>query len=91
MIKSILSNIIDCYNSICYKINLLLYPTPIDKRYSTKYFLYVGDGLLDHYKNRHIAYAGLVSDAPVVYQNVLIKDIELGITEDYVIIFDNWK
>lgn len=64
---------------------------PISNRYSTKYFLYLGDGTLDKYKHRKIAYSGLVSNAPEIYHNTIIDDVNSGRVEDYVIIFDNWK
>ena len=65
--------------------------TPLLSRYSLTYYMYIGEGTLDKYKNKSIAYSGLVSDAPTIFQDLLIKDIELGLYDKYVIIIDNWK
>ena len=63
-----------------------------DKRYSTKYFIWLGEATLEREsKNRVVAYAGNINNIPPYLQNVINKDIEQGITEEFVIVFDNWK
>lgn len=86
-IKHLIVTLIDWINSI-----QIWQDTSIGNRYSTKYFIYLGEATLERESiNKKIAYSGLVSDAPVIYHTILINDIEAGNTDDYVIIFDNWK
>lgn len=86
-IKHYIVSFIDWINSI----SIFKDSEPIGARYSTIYFTYLGEGTLDKYKDKKIAYSGHVNDAPTVYHDKLIDDISRGKIEDYVIIFDNWK
>ena len=42
-------------------------------------------------QRRHVAYYGNPDDAPIYLQNVVRSDIENGMSDNFIIIIDNWK